>query len=603
MPIGDRSYHVNEITEHSDQIEQPTNWKIKLKNHQLSLIHKCKQLENVGIDPTSDEYLDSRFENIKSNIGIIGDKVGSGKSFCILGLIESNDIPMVRFKYTHMYGINNINVELKDKSHKLDKFRVNIIVVPHSIVKQWESCINSVDSQNLSYYIVNTTKSLAKLDEKIKVVKIIIVSGTFYKKVYDHIVDEGYFVNRVIFDEVDSMNTPNAKHIPANFYWFVSASYKNILNPYPRWNYQYRNWEDCYMISSGITNNAFAKNIFMTFYKTRNQSLNRLIDNIVVKNNDEYVEKSFSLPDINKNVVKCKDSGLICILNGVVHSNIIQCLNAGDITGAVSYINQENVDTESNIIEAVKQGLSIKLNNINVELRLIQDTIYVNEEIKKKKIDKLTIEFNNIKNKMQLIEDRINDSQMCMICMEKQNMKTITKCCNNAFCFKCLSTWLKRKPSCPLCKKNIHIERDLYVVNDENKTDTCPQELTKIQYLQTILNDIKTTSRILIFSEYDNSFNEIEELLNQCNIKHARLKGNSINKNVQEYKTKDLQVLMVNSNAYGSGLNLENTTDVVLFHKFDNDIEKQIIGRAQRPGRSSKLNVWYLLNENEISRN
>ena len=603
MPVGDRSYYVNEITEHSDQIEQPTNWKITLKNHQLSLIHKCKQLENEGIDPKSDEYLDSRFENIKSNIGIIGDKVGSGKSFCILGLIESNDIPMVRFKYTHMYGINNINVELKDKSYKLDKFKVNIIVVPHSIIKQWESCINSIGNQNLSYYIVNTTKSLAKLDEKIKVVKIILVSGTFYKKVYDHVIDEGYFVNRVIFDEVDSMNTPNAKHIPANFYWFVSASYKNILNPYPRWNYQYRNWEDCYMISSGIANNAFAKNIFMTFYKTRNQSLNRLIDNIVIKNDDEYVEKSFSLPDINRHVIKCKDSGLICILNGVVHANIIQCLNAGDITGAVSYINQENIDTESNIIEAVKQGLSIKLNNANVKLRLTQDTIYVNEETKRRNIDKLTIECNNIKNKMQLIEDRINDSQMCMICMEKQKMKTITKCCNNAFCFKCLSTWLKKNPSCPLCKKNLHIEKDLYVVHDENKTDICPQELTKKQYLQTILNDIQTNSRILIFSEYDNSFNEIEELLNQYNIKYARLKGNSINKNVYEYKTKDLQVLMVNSNAYGSGLNLENTTDVILFHKFDNDIEKQIIGRAQRPGRKSQLNVWYLLNENEICRN
>ena len=341
----------------------------------------------------------------------------------------------------------------------------------------------------------------------------------------------------------------------------------------------------------------------MTFYKTRNQSLNRLIDNIVIKNNDEYVEKSFSLPEINKHVVKCKDSGLICILNGVVHSNIIQCLNAGDITGAVSYINQENVDTESNIIEAVKQGLSIKLNNVNVELRLAQDTIYVNEETKRKKIERLTNECNSIKDKMQLIEDRINDSQMCMICMEKQEMKTITKCCNNAFCFKCLSTWLKRKPSCPLCKKSIHIEKDLYVVHDEEKTDSCPQELTKLQYLQTILNDIQATSRILIFSEYDNSFIEIEELLDQCNIKHARLKGNSINKNVHEYKTKDLQVLMVNSNAYGSGLNLENTTDVVLFHKFDNDIEKQIIGRAQRPGRESKLNVWYLLNENEMSRN
>lgn len=602
MPYSDRSYHVNEITENCEQVEQPSNWNITLKNHQLSLIHKCATLENEGIDPKSDEFLDSRFENIKTNIGIIGDKVGSGKSYCVLGLIESNTVPMIKFKYTHTYGINNINVELKDKSHRLNKFNTNILVVPHSIIKQWEACIKSTGSENLSYYIVNTTKSLSKLDDNLKTVRIILVSGTFYKKVYEHIIDESYHVNRVIFDEVDSMNTPNAKHIPANFYWFVSASYKNILNPYPRWNYEYRNWENSYMISSGISNNAYAKNIFMTFYKTRNQSLNRLIDNIVMKNNDEYVERSFSLPEINKNIIRCKDSGLICILNGVVHNNIIQCLNAGDITGAVSYINQENVDTESNIVEAVKQGLTIKLNNIGVELRLAQDTIYINEETKRKKIEKLTNDYEMIRIKMQLIEDRINESEVCMICMEKQDMKTITKCCNNAFCFKCLSTWLKRKPMCPLCKGDIHIEKDLYVVHNEEKKDECPHEMTKIQYLQTFLNTINATSKILIFSEYDNSFIQVEELLDQCNIKYARLKGNSINKNVNEYKTNDLQVLMVNSNAYGSGLNLENTTDVVLFHKFDNDIEKQIIGRAQRPGRVSQLNVWYLLNDNEISR-
>jgi SNF2 family DNA or RNA helicase len=56
----------------------------------------------------------------------------------------------------------------------------------------------------------------------------------------------------------------------------------------------------------------------------------------------------------------------------------------------------------------------------------------------------------------------------------------------------------------------------------------------------------------------------------------------------------------MNTQHFGSGLNLENTTDMVLFHKIDTENEKQVIGRAQRYGRKEPLNVHYLLYENEM---
>ena len=86
MPLFDRKYYINDITENSDQIEQPLYWNIMLKEHQLSLVYKCIDLENNGIEFVDDVYLDSRFEKIKSNIGLIADKVGSGKTLSILAL-------------------------------------------------------------------------------------------------------------------------------------------------------------------------------------------------------------------------------------------------------------------------------------------------------------------------------------------------------------------------------------------------------------------------------------------------------------------------------------------------------------------------------------
>ena len=61
------------------------------------------------------------------------------------------------------------------------------------------------------------------------------------------------------------------------------------------------------------------------------------------------------------------------------------------------------------------------------------------------------------------------------------------------------------------------------------------------------------------------------------------------------YRNGSVQVLLVNSSFYGCGMNLENTTDVIFYHKTETVMYKQVIGRAQRPGRTTCLNVHNLL--------
>ena len=92
------------------------------------------------------------------------------------------------------------------------------------------------------------------------------------------------------------------------------------------------------------------------------------------------------------------------------------------------------------------------------------------------------------------------------------------------------------------------------------------------------------------------------KLLKKYNIKFIELdNGNisDINKNVYEYNFGNIHVLLLNSNLFGCGLNLEITTDILFLHKTQHELQTQIIGRAQRPGRSNKLSVWFLMHENE----
>ena len=49
-------------------------------------------------------------------------------------------------------------------------------------------------------------------------------------------------------------------------------------------------------------------------------------------------------------------------------------------------------------------------------------------------------------------------------------------------------------------------------------------------------------------------------------------------------------------------MNLEMTTDIIIFHKMNDELEKQVIGRGQRLGRTSQLNVHYLCYENEMKK-
>jgi SNF2 family DNA or RNA helicase len=108
--------------------------------------------------------------------------------------------------------------------------------------------------------------------------------------------------------------------------------------------------------------------------------------------------------------------------------------------------------------------------------------------------------------------------------------------------------------------------------------------------------------KVIIFSDYSSIFDYIEKICNNNDVKYVDLdKGNinDIDKSIYEYKYGNAKILLSNSTLFGCGMNLENSSDIIFVHKMNKDMEKQVIGRAQRLGRRSKLNIIYLLYENE----
>ena len=72
---------------------------------------------------------------------------------------------------------------------------------------------------------------------------------------------------------------------------------------------------------------------------------------------------------------------------------------------------------------------------------------------------------------------------------------------------------------------------------------------------------------------------------------------------IQDYKDKKVNILILNAKFFGSGLNLQMTDDIIIYHRMDKELEKQVIGRGQRLGRTGQLNVHYLCYKTELAEN
>lgn len=111
----------------------------------------------------------------------------------------------------------------------------------------------------------------------------------------------------------------------------------------------------------------------------------------------------------------------------------------------------------------------------------------------------------------------------------------------------------------------------------------------------------KTQKKVLLFAGFDESLNMIEEFCVERNIEYLRLCGNArqMAETVKKFKTYGT-VLLINSQQYCAGLNLEFSTDLIFFHKILNEnVEGQVAGRIQRIGRTVNGRIHYLCYRNE----
>jgi SNF2 family DNA or RNA helicase len=147
----------------------------------------------------------------------------------------------------------------------------------------------------------------------------------------------------------------------------------------------------------------------------------------------------------------------------------------------------------------------------------------------------------------------------------------------------------------------VHVlEEEVVHVNDA-VMDLINGSFDKDFVFKEIIKEIvkKHNHKLLIFSDYHGTFQVVHKFLQENRLAFEYLEGDltKIEKTIDEYKFGNCNILLINSLAYGAGLNLEKTTDIILLHKSER--KEQFIGRAQRIGRDCSLIVHELLYNDE----
>ena len=350
-----------------------------------------------------------------------------------------------------------------------------------------------------------------------------------------------------------------------------------------------------------------------------------VIDNALFRNDPDFVMFCTQMNEPTINIINCLTPIFVTIANmsrGAVSGAIIRMINSGDYQAAADTYGI-SIKSGENIVLGIRNNIMQRIQRENIDIAIEQKQIvfYKDEltasndtEVKKIVRAHITNATNRIKtkeNRIITLKERLDiltksirevKNETCGICIDTMNAPTMTPCCNVMFCCKCIHQWLikYRKKSCPHCRADLNVTQ-LDTIIDDDITEIKPIQFSKEDSIEKLFKDVfHNTSKILIFTERDSTINSIEKIFNRINVKYISYrKKRSGFTNIIKYTEGDVQVVLLNSVSHGAGLNLQNTTDVILYHKMSRDLEIQAIGRAQRPGRTQNLNIWRLAYKGE----
>lgn len=610
---GYNSTFISALTSDSPKKPQPAKITAPLLPHQLAVIHAMEEKEHKitngwKIDDENTAY---------GNYAFLGESVGVGKSLMILGHIASSK-PVTSL--SSATDRNHSFFILKKKTPAVSN--INLIIVPHTIYKQWFDYIKTQTTLNFVGISTNKDANVEGIDDKLKKCEVILITNTMI-----HLIAyKNLKFNRIFVDEADSIVLTNIS-LAYNFIWLVTASWTNLLfnhryiSPNNLTDYSNRPYihPDCKNNLMSMINNASPHGYINFYQSVRSPSIAHLFENsnsfrfqLLVKCSAEFIKNSTNIPDAAVTTYRCKGLSSQALVQDFIPEEVNQMLHAGDIQGALDKLGVQASNPE-NLVEAVKLSKKNELEKLDADLKAIHIRIYSDEHIKAAAIKRVEDKIKSLKEQIASFESRVANykDESCGICYDEPIAPALTPCCSQIFCTECVVKSVKKFKGCPMCRHEpFSIKQMHYLVDVQPtqpavntfETDVEPADpiLKKDEMLIKILME-NPGGKFLIFSRYDNPFATLESRIEKEGITVNQLKGtkNTITSRIKKFSEGKIKALLLNNQYAGAGLNIVAATHIILWHAMTVEEEKQIIGRALRLGRTETVQVIKLLNEGE----
>ena len=545
---------VTTINENSPSLAPP-NLTIELFEHQKRIIYHMAALERTGtINVRNLLFFENQEKDLQleTRIGILGDRVGSGKSLECIGLLATNN--QITPQKIHFMSDKYVSITSLTDTYTLSP--QTLLIIPDHLHDQWINFFKHAPHLKIGTDIIILTPKTIKHPSSIPNPK------TIY--------------NRIFIDEADTIKLDDFDLL-ANFIWLITGTPSGI----------------------SVSKKKYIKKLF-------GRNINWLPDMLTIKSEDAFLTASIALPVQKRIIIKCFTPPELTVIKQFIPNNIIQMINAGSTDQAIKTLNC-HVDTKDNIFKVIIHSIENIIHNLTLEIETLQKKKIVGPRKKQEveqKITKLNETIKKHNGRLTTIKHKVLDinTSHCPICMDEFTKQTMLDCCGTSFCFECLTLTSKNKHICPHCQQKVN-KNAIHVFDDTKKSNNPLRDK-----LQTLMNIVSTTqnknkcaSKYLIFANFAETFAKIRRTLTEASITNAILKGSQqeIQQTINEFNEGTIKVLMLNATNWGAGLNLQCATDVIIYHRFTKELEQQVIGRAQRIGRTSPLNVYYLIHNNE----
>lgn len=603
---------------------------VNLRPHQLQTIGAMRALEEPETSASG--------ETVVTELGILSNKVGSGKSLCVLGAVALRRRLQTRACVT--YHFDDSVFVMQEACARREVSLGNLIVVPNYLTSMWEDYVTRYTT-GLKHLTVG--QGMFPLREphltELPGLDVVVCGASNYNLLMRTCVARKWVWSRVVFDETDTLNIAACVRPATRFVWMVSSSLPNLLFSHgPFWMWDEQRSHAVRVVTRGLTSGSTGY-LKSTLQKLGTSHANRILRHIVVKLEDRYVDEQLRLPAIREQVHRCVEPVALRVVHAHVPDVVRDMLNGHDDTGALEGLGCVAAAPGETVVSYLCKSLRVQIRNLQAKteyLRGLEKPCERDVSVQQK-IDRTESKIEDFKNRLQRImtnvcgdkcvtetADQMRTSKVspaCPICLDTttDSNRCVSTCCLNCFCVQCVQALpVEQQASCPLCRGRFDAlvcsanAVDAVEEEDVEEVDTArpPPPSTKhdvmIELLRQILaaeeHEHEASKKILMFMWNDNSLARVRARLDEHGIPSKTLTGTSrtIGRLVKWFHVGKIPVLLVNASAHRCGLDLSAATHVILFQRFCSETERQILGRAHRLGRTAELHIHRLLHQNEI---